>query len=222
MIGRHTDVGMVNEDISGKALVKILGKPVTGNKLCVPNQIQLRRRGGFVSTLLRKLGVIAESPRSRHCILDYLELANLKLVAIIRDGNDSISSMMARGQSRFKKAVRRWGEAVETVFDLQKQFGERVLVVSFEELVLAPEKTMRKVCEFLGVKFQEQMMDGYKYNRYYPRAELHTEKVHHHGKEQMDFGLKQLLPTAYDKYQRLLLDCRRGNAYLGSVCAERN
>jgi hypothetical protein len=197
---------MVNEDISGKGLVKILGKPVTGNKLCVPNQIQLHRRGGLVSTLLRKLGVIAESPRSRHCILDYLELPNLKLVAIIRNGNDSISSMMARGKSRFKKAARRWGEAVETIFDLQGRFSERVLVIHFEELVLNPEKIMRKVCEFLGIKFQEQMIDGYKYNRYYPRAELNKEKAHRHRKEQIDFGLERLLPMAYDKYRRLLVD----------------
>jgi hypothetical protein len=213
MIGRHTDVGMVNEDISGKGLIKILGKPLTGNKLCVPNQIQLHRRGGLVLTLLRKLGITSESPRSRHCILDYLELPNLKLVAIVRDGNDSIASMVARGETRFKKAARRWGEAIEAIFELRARFSERVLVVTFEELVLRPANTLEKLCAFLEIEFQEQMMDGYKYNRYYPRNALNKEKAYRHTKEEIDFRLDRLLPTPYDKYQRLLADCQhaRGN-----------
>jgi len=210
MIGRHTDVGMVNEDTSGKGLIKVLGKPLTGNKLCVPNQIQLHRRGGLLRTLLRKLGVISESPRSRNCILDYLALPNLKLVAIIRDGNDSISSMVARGETRFKKAVRRWGEAVEIVFELQRRFNDRVLIVSFEELLRHPERTMGRLCEFLEIQFQEQMLDGYKYNRYYPGAGLDKEKAHRYKKDRGDFHLEWLMPATYEKYQRLVADLEQG------------
>lgn len=220
MIGRHAEVGMVNEDVSGKALVKVLGKPVTGNKLCVPNQIQLGRRGGRFPTLLRKLGVIAESPRSRYCILDYLELSNLKLVAILRNGNDAVSSMMGRGKCRFKKAARRWAEAVETIFDLQDRYGERMLIVSFEELLLDPENTMKKVCSFLCLPYQEQMLDGYRYNRYYPQALLDKEKAYRSRKEQIDFGLERRVPAAWKKYQRLLLDIPEATACLRDFCSK--
>jgi len=210
MIGRHSDIGMLNEDITGKGLKRVLGKPLTGNKLCVPNQIQLNRRRGLFLTLLRKLGIISESPRSKTCILDYLELPNLKLVAIVRDGNDSISSMMARGETPFRKAARRWGQAIETIYELRERYFERVIVLSFEELVLRPEKTMAKLSAFLGVALQEQMLDGYKYNRYYPGAELNKEKVHRHKKDRVDFHLEELMPAAYDKYQRLLADSQEG------------
>ena len=210
MIGRHTDVGMVNEDISGKGLIKVLGKPLTGNKLCVPNQIQFNRRRGLVLTLFRKLGVISESPRSRNSILDYLELPNLKLVAIIRNGNDSISSMMARGKTRFRKAARRWGEAIDTIYELRERYCERVMVLTFEELVLCPEETLAKLCAFLGVGLQEQMLDGYKYNRYYPGAGLDKEKAHRHKKDRGDFHLERLMPATYEKYQRLVADLEQG------------
>jgi len=42
MLGCHTEIGILNEDVSGEWLRRILGKRVAGNKLCVPNQIQLK------------------------------------------------------------------------------------------------------------------------------------------------------------------------------------
>jgi len=85
MIGRHTEVGMLNEDTRGKAFRRVLGKSITGNKLCVPNQIQMKRKSVFALRLFKKLGLMAESPRSEYAIEDYLQLPNLKIIAILRD-----------------------------------------------------------------------------------------------------------------------------------------
>jgi Sulfotransferase family len=208
MIGRHTDVGMVNEDVTGRAIRKVLGKQLTGNKLCVPNQIQLRRRDFFAARLLKRLGVIGEAPKSKYCIRDYLELPNLKVIAIIRDGSASISSMMVRGGARLRKAARRWAEAIETIDEINRQYHERVLVVAFEDLLLQPEKTLRKICTFLNVNFQEPMLHGYEDNPSYPGVELDTKKANPKEKTTIDLQLPELMPAAYEKYRALVVQAR--------------
>ena len=204
MIGCHSEVGMINEDITGRGLRQVLGRRVTGNKLCVPNQIQLQRRGHPTLRLLKKFGIVAEAPRSKYSIKDYLELPNLKVIAIVRDGNDSISSMVSRGRSALKKAIRRWSQAIETIYELKETHGERVLVVAFEDLVLDPLVTMRTVCRFLGLAFQPLMLDGHKYNAYYPQPKLNEEKAYRHKRENIDLGLAERLPQIWQRYQELL------------------
>lgn len=209
MVGRHTDVGMLNEDISGRGIRIILGKQVTGNKLCVPNQIELTQRNCFGRRFLKNLGFLAEAPKSRYCILDYLEIPNLKILAIIRDGDDSVSSMVSRGKNKLRKAARRWSEAIETIYELKQQYGERVMVVAFDDLLLRPGTVLEKVCTFLGITFQEQMLDGYQHNPYYPETELKTEKAHQKKAEKAGSSSITLAPPAYRKYQELLAHARR-------------
>ena len=204
MIGRHTDVGMLNEDVSGRGFGKILGKQVRGTKLCVPNQIRLSHRSFFGRRFLKKMGLVAEAPKSKYCIRDYLELPNLKILAIIRDGEDAVASMMARGKNRTRKAARRWREAIETIYELKHQYGERVLVVTFDEVLLRPIVVLQKVCDFLGIGFQEQMLDGHRHNPYYPEAELKVEKAHRKRQEDGGMRLAELLAPAHEKYQELL------------------
>lgn len=208
MIGRHTDVGMLNEDVSGRGIGIILGKQVSGNKLCVPNQIGLIQRRSLGRRVLKKLGFVAEAPNSKYCIRDYLELPNLKVLAIIRDGNDSIASMMSRGKNKLKKAARRWSEAIEIIDELKRQYGDRVLVVAFDDLLLQPGALLERVCKFLGITFQDQMLDGYKHNPYYPEAELKREKARGMTQANTALRLSQLLPLAHEKYQRLLSEAR--------------
>ena len=204
MIGRHTEVGIVNEDITGRGVASVLGKQVTGNKLCVPNQIRLNGRPFFGQRLLKNIGLVSEAPKSQYCIRDYLELPNVKVLAIIRDGNDTVSSMMHRGKTSVRKAARRWGEAIETIFELKQQERERILVVSFDDLVLHPVNTLEMVCKFLGLCFEERMLDAPQHNPYYRETELKTEKTRVARTEKIDLSMENLVPTAYGKYQRLL------------------
>jgi hypothetical protein len=208
MIGRHTEVGMLNEDTTGKGFTRLLGKKVTGNKLCVPNQIQLRK--SFLALrLFKKLGFIQESPKSRFSIEEYLQFSNLKVVAIIRDGNDTISSMMSRGKSSFKRAAQRWSQAIETIYELKSRYPRRVCVIAFEDLVLHPETIMNAICRFTELPFQKQMIEGYRYNPKYPESKLDAEKVHRHKREGIDFQLAAKLPSAVGKYQELLASAQR-------------
>jgi sulfotransferase family protein len=204
MIGSHSDIGMVNEDVNIRALGRVLGKRFTGVKLCVPNQIQLEKKSYFGSGILKKWGFIAESPKSYFSITEYLAIPALKVVAIIRDGNDSVSSMMVRGRSKLKKAARRWGEAIETIHTIKTVHPDRIFIVSFENLVLDPTATMRAVCDFLGLAFEARMLEGHKLNPYYPEARLDPAKVNRHGKEQFDFKLERFVPLACQHYRELV------------------
>jgi hypothetical protein len=204
MIGRHTEVGIVNEDVTGRGVASVLGKQVTGNKLCVPNQICLNRRPFLGQRLLKKIGLVSEAPKSKYCIRDYLEeLPNLKVLAIIRDGNDSASSMMRRGETRLRKAARRWAEAIETIYDLKVKEPERVLVVSFDDLVLDPVNTLEMVCAFLDLSFEERMLDGPGHNPYYSEVQLVKEKTRGAQPEKILF-VEKYVPAAFAKYRRLL------------------
>lgn len=212
IIGRHSEVGMMNEDITGRGLRKVLGRTITGNKLCIPNQIQLERASRFGWRWLKKLGVVGEAPRSQYSITDYLQLPKLKVVAIIRHGNDSISSMMVRGKSKLKKAVRRWAEAIETIGELKRSYADRLLVVNFEDLVLSPEKTVREICRFLEINFEAQMLDGYLYNAKYPETRFNAEKAYRCVKENRELGVEVLAPAAVRIYENLLSGQRRRRA----------
>ena len=203
MIGRHTDVGIVNEDVTGRGVSSVLGKQVTGNKLCVPNQIRLHGRPFPGQRLLKNLGLISEAPKSQYCIRDYLELSNLKVIAIVRDGDDAVASMMRRGNTGAKKAARRWAEAIETIFELKQRERDRTLIVSFDDLILDPVNTLQSVCRFLDLSFQETMLDAPQHNPYYPGADLKTEKTHSRTAKS-DLYVEKLAPAAYAKYHSLL------------------
>jgi Sulfotransferase family len=207
MIGRHTDVGMLNED-PGRGIGKVLGKAVTGNKLCVPNQIRLRSHGSLQLRWLKRVGLATEAPASVYSIEDYLELPNLKVLAIIRDGNDTVASIMTRGKNRLRKAARRWSEAIETIYTLRQRFGPRVLVVAFDDLVLQPDTVLHRICSFLEIEFQDRMMDGHRYNLFYPQAELDREKTRERTGKNIDLNLGRIAPRALAMYRELLAQAR--------------
>jgi hypothetical protein len=207
MIGRHTDVGMLNED-PGRGIGKVLGKAVTGNKLCVPNQIRLGSHGSARLRWLKKMGLATEAPASIYSIEDYLALPNLKVLAIIRDGNDTVASMMTRGKNRLRKATRRWSEAIETIYTLRRRYGSRVLIVGFDDVVLHADSVLHRICSFLDIEFQERMLDGQRYNPFYPQAGLDREKTRARTDKKVDLDLGRIAPRALAMYQELMAQAR--------------
>ena len=156
MIGRHTEVALLNED-QGWAMNRVLSKTVVGNKRCIPNQIELKKNPPFAFKFLKKLNLIKEFPASQYCIEDYLTLPNARVIAVVRNGNDVISSIMRRGKSSFEVAAYRWCRAVEIVQEIRERYPDQLLVVSFEGVVLDPEGSLKKMTAFLGLEFQPGM-----------------------------------------------------------------
>ena len=178
IVGRHSEVALLNED-DGWAMTRIMSKKVVGNKRCVPNQIELKKKrsGVFGVKLFRRLAFADEYPRSKYSIEDYLRLPNMKIIGLVRNGNDVISSIIRRGKRSFRTASYMWCRAVEIMHELKKKHPDKLLVVSFEDVVLNPERNIKRIVSFLGLEFQSEMLEGYKYNWYYPETELNRDKV---------------------------------------------
>jgi hypothetical protein len=203
MISRHTEIGILNED-RGWTMRRILGKSVIGNKRCVPNQIEMKKRGRFHWRIFKTIGLAMEYQSSEYSIEDYLSLPNIRVVGLIRDGNDVISSVMNRSEKSFRAASYRWCRAIEVIHELKTRHPDTVLVVSFEDLVLDPKANMERVAAFLGVEYQDRMLEGPQYNPWYPEAEMNKDKVNRAKKEQVDFQLSNRFPEIYSQYEKLI------------------
>ena len=206
MISRHTEIGILNED-RGWAMRRLLGKAVVGNKRCVPNQIELKKRSRLHFRFLKTLGVAKEYQSSEYCIEDYLKLPNIKIIGLVRSGNDVISSVMGRSEKNFRVASYRWRRAIEVIFELKKSYPALVLVVSFEDLVSHPKENAERIAAFLNVKYQERMLEGPQYNPWYPEAGMNKDKVNRAQRESIDFKLAERFPATYQRYQELLRYC---------------
>lgn len=217
MIGRHSEAGILYEETKSKdAVTKILGKKVAGNKLCLPNQIRFKRQRAVSSGLFRRLGFPGQYPRSRHSLEAYLKLPNLKILSIIRNGNDVISSNMKYHPNLgIKGASDRWCMATEIIHELKKRHGGSVMVVSFEGLVSTPEQTARDIVAFLGLDFEERMLDGYKFTPVYNEAKINQDRAGRSRREGVNFDLERKFPAVWRKYEELLALCQNN-----STCPE--
>jgi hypothetical protein len=206
MISRHTEIAILNED-RGWAMRRLLGKAVVGNKRCVPNQIELKKRSRLHFRFLKTLGLAKEYQSSQYCIEDYLQLPNIKIIGLIRSGNDVISSVMGRSEKNFRVASYRWRRAVEVIYALKKSYTDIVLVVSFEDLVSRPKENAERIAGFLEVEYQERMLEGPQYNPWYPEAGMNRDKINRAQRESIDFKLAERFPPTYRRYQELLDLC---------------
>jgi hypothetical protein len=206
MISRHTEIGVLNED-RGWAMCRLLGKAVVGNKRCVPNQIELKKRSRLHFRFLKSLGLAKEYQSSDYGIEDYLRLPNIKIIGLIRSGDDVVSSVMGRSEKSFRVASYRWRRAVDVIYGLKQSHPKTVLVVSFEDLVNRPRENAQRVAKFLNVEYQERMLEGPQYNPWYPEAGMNKEKVNRAQREAIDFKLAERFPETYRRYQELVKLC---------------
>ncbi len=167
MIGTHSDVAMLIEDRTF-AIKKLTGKTILSNKLCIPHQTEIKKKASLFSRYAQKIGFLENYPTSKFSIEDYLKLENLKILCIIRNGNDIINSIMKRGKKTQQIAFKRWSRSIEMILYLHHNYPLQTAIISYEDLVTEPEKMLKSISLFLDVKFQPQMLEGYKYNILYP------------------------------------------------------
>jgi hypothetical protein len=84
-----------------------------------------------------------------------------KFIHLIRDGRDVAKSFQRHGWDGpwMRGYTREWLRAAELDMKLSKtQLNERILRVFYEELVLQPEATLRRICSFIGERFEDRML----------------------------------------------------------------
>jgi hypothetical protein len=203
MLGRHPECGIMHECLSCMEK-KIVGKDVVGNKLCVPKQISYEIPFKYrLYDLLRKAPVLRRIlPDRSRSIRKYLTEHEAKIVAIIRDGDAVVNSMLKRSKTRIHTAVDQWSQAVELIDRIKEEFPDSIIVVRFEDLVTDPESSVKRIVRHLSIAYDPVMLSGYAHNRKYP------------GREGIDAGkaetadrqcnIKDTYPAAYRKYLDLI------------------
>jgi len=86
----------------------------------------------------------------------------MKFVLMMRDVRAIVASQNSKGETRpLLFYARNWRKSVAYAHHLARceETASRVLLLQYESLVADPERTMRGVCDFLGVDYSEEMLN---------------------------------------------------------------
>ncbi|MCG8606625.1 sulfotransferase, partial [bacterium] len=81
----------------------------------------------------------------------------VRIIHIVRDGRDVITSRHPHDPTRFWTTPDRWVQDVQA--GLQFENHPQVLTVRYEDLLLEYEKTVRSICRFLDEPFVDEFLD---------------------------------------------------------------
>jgi hypothetical protein len=83
------------------------------------------------------------------------------LISIVRDPRgwyESASKHMPEHYADVEEALGLWRQSTEASIQAAERFGERVVLLTYEQLVLEPEPTMSRVAERLGIAMSPQLL----------------------------------------------------------------
>jgi len=86
---------------------------------------------------------------------------NVRLIHIVRDGRDVITSMHPDNPSKPWVSVERWVQAVEKGYRYREL--PQVLTIKYEDLITDFTNTVKLICEHIGVEVDEQILDWHKH-----------------------------------------------------------
>jgi len=98
----------------------------------------------------------------------------VKVILMIRDGRDVITSLHPLRKGYYI-SLKRW--IIDTSLTLKYRDHENVLIVPYESLVLHFEYTMRKILEFTGNSFDEQVMEYTRFSGVQSHDAFHGNKL---------------------------------------------
>lgn len=90
---------------------------------------------------------------------------NSKFILMIRDGRATAHSIIERKVTisgfditSYRDVLTKWNKAIETMYDQCLEKPHVCMPVWYEQLVLHPEENLRKISDFLGVGWSDNMM----------------------------------------------------------------
>ncbi len=82
-----------------------------------------------------------------------------RFILLVRDGRDVVASL-GRRTGDFGKGLERWVK--ETALVLAEHHSGDTLIVRYEDFVVDPAREIRRICEFIGVSFSNELLDYHK------------------------------------------------------------
>lgn len=88
----------------------------------------------------------------------FLRVEHLEVIFILRDGRSCINSKINRTGQSVIEACNKWKYSVLVYSMLLNR--ENTIFIKFEDLLIDPSYTLSRICNFLGVKYQSDMLNG--------------------------------------------------------------
>jgi hypothetical protein len=85
-----------------------------------------------------------------------------RLISIIRNPEHwfvSASRLEPQIYGDAQSALNHWKESVQAAIQIRKKFGDRVCLIKFEDLVTQTESVMRFLSEFLGIPYEDILLE---------------------------------------------------------------
>lgn len=84
-----------------------------------------------------------------------------RFICMIRDGVDVVASLLETGlYSQLEDAAHRWLAALSATRTFSAKHPGYCLEVKYESLVQEPVNIVNQICEFIGITFQEEMVNN--------------------------------------------------------------
>lgn len=134
------------------ACLKMAGeseKPIWGNKI----------------TTEQVFGLEEHNEVNSSARMDVLErffddsMRGVKVIFILRDGRACVDSKVRRSKLTYEDACKNWRYSVRCYRFFQEQHDNN-LRLRYEDLVMSPEPTLARICDFLDVPFDPRMLEG--------------------------------------------------------------
>lgn len=93
------------------------------------------------------------------------------VIFIVRDPRDTVASLRKAFNTSIRGGCQQWNDAISNY----RRFKNRVHLVRYESLVLAPEETMRSICAYLNEPFEEGLFEFFQKSG--PRNGNHHDKL---------------------------------------------
>jgi protein O-GlcNAc transferase len=105
-----------------------------------------------------------------------------RIVVVIRDPRDVAASIKERLGS-LDEAIHRWNRDNDLVRHEVERHRADLIVVSYEQLIAAPEKTLMTISAHIGIEYHHGMLDFYKDDRTWfgannPHGRLRNWQIH--------------------------------------------
>jgi lipopolysaccharide transport system ATP-binding protein len=84
-----------------------------------------------------------------------------RLISVVRDPRGWLVSLQKHApnyREDINSALTLWSESSQLALLAKQKYGDRVCIISFEDLVGKTRETMHKLCDFLGIRFEESLL----------------------------------------------------------------
>ena len=181
ILGAHKDINMLNQPTEMNEN-RLIGKKYQGAKYLVFNSIRwsyksTRIRNLFINKLGKIITLFKEpyllKPQLRYNIKDLIK-KECKIILIYREPQENIKSLIRNSGFTLEEAEYAYYEAMKVMTLIATNSDH--LKISLAELTKHKIKSLRKICEYIDIPYDSQMLNGAKYQYTYPHTKILRKK----------------------------------------------